>query len=425
MSARRFVITGMGVLTSLGLDVDSTWQGVSQGKSGIGPITAFDASALPSRIAGELPGFNARNYGDKTFKRNFPRMARTLQLAAACAYTAMDQGKVDRSRLDPTRFGVVFGSSLVAIELEDLAAGGVLAAVPERPGFVDMDIWGEHGIPTVQPTFMLKYLPNFLACHVSMLLDAQGPNNSITETDAASLLALGEAFRILQREGADFFLVGGAESKVNPLSLVRQSLFEQLSCRNDEPWKAHRAFDRDRDGFVVGEGGTVLVFETLEHARQRGAKIYAEVVGFGAAFDLRRDGAGLARAIHAALGEAGLGTEDIDHINAHGVATDAGDVMEANGLRQAFGDRLPPVVAYKAHVGNLGAGCSLTELAISLQALEHGVLPGTLNHDNPDPACPIRVHTGASRPIARPAFLKVACTNQGQCAAVVLRQWRE
>src|SRR2546423_201701 len=170
------------------------------------------------------------------------------------------------------------------------------------------------GIPTVEPLWMLKYLPNMLACHVSILHDAQGPNNTITESDVASVLALGEACRILERDGADFFLVGGAESKINPLSMVRQCLFEPLSHRNDEPEKACRPFDRRRDGLVLGEGGTVLVVEDLEHARKRGARIYAEVVGFGASFDVDRSGRGLARAVRVALQEAGIGPEEVDHV---------------------------------------------------------------------------------------------------------------
>src|SRR5436305_2475854 len=167
------------------------------------------------------------------------------------------------------------------------------------------------------PLWMLKSLPNMLACHVSILHNAQGPNNTITETDVASLLALGEAYRILGRDQSDFFLVGGGESKLNPLSLVRQCLFQPLSRRNDAPEKASRPFDRGRDGMVLGEGAGVLVVEELEHARRRGAEIYAELVGFGAAFDRKLNGEGLARAIRAALADAGIGPEDVDHVNAH------------------------------------------------------------------------------------------------------------
>jgi 3-oxoacyl-[acyl-carrier-protein] synthase II len=271
---------------------------------------------------------------------------------------------------------------------------------------------------------MLKYLPNMPACHISILHDARGPNNTITESDVAGLLAVGEAFRILGRDQADFLLVGGAESKINPLSMVRQCLFEHLSRRNDDPERACRPFDRARDGLVVGEGSTVFTVESLEHARKRGARIYAEVAGFGASFDRRLDGDGVARAARAALAEAGVGPEDVDHVNAHGLSDREADVMEARGLQQLFGDCSPavPVFAPKSYFGNLGAGGGTTELAASLLALEHGVVPATLNYEEPDPECPVSV-ASAPRPVARPYVLKVGFTKMGQCGAVVIRKW--
>ena len=222
---------------------------------------------------------------------------------------------------------------------------------------------------------MLKYLPNMLACHVSILHDAQGPNNTITESDVASLLALGEAYRILGRDQADFFLVGGAESKLNPLSLVRQCLFEPLSQRNDAPEKACRPFDRRRDGIVLGEGAGVLVLEELEHARRRGARIYAEVVGFGAAFDRdqlrRRPGAGHPRRPGGGRHRPGGGRS---RQRPRPQRSRRCDVWEARGLREVFGDcRTPvPVFAAKSYIGNLGAGSGTTELAASVLALQHG-----------------------------------------------------
>jgi 3-oxoacyl-[acyl-carrier-protein] synthase II len=264
-----------------------------------------------------------------------------------------------------------------------------------------------------------------LACHVSILHNAQGPNNSITESDVASLLALGEAYRLVGRDAADFFLVGGAESKINPLSMVRQCLFEPLSKRNGAPEKACRPFDRRRDGLVVGEGAAVLVLEDLEHARRRGARVYAEVVGFGAAFDRQKSGAGLARAVRAALADAGLGPEDVGCINANGLSSVEADAWEARGLQEVFGNlREPvPVFAPKSYLGNLGAGSGTTELAASVVALGHGAVPGTLNYEEPDPACPVHVATGEPRPLKRPHVLKVNFTTMGQCAAVVVKKW--
>jgi 3-oxoacyl-[acyl-carrier-protein] synthase II len=272
---------------------------------------------------------------------------------------------------------------------------------------------------------MLKYLPNMLACHVSILHNAQGPNNTITENDVASLLAVGEAYRILTRDQADFFLVGGADSKLNPLSLVRQSLFMPLSQGNEAPEKASRPFDRRRDGQVLGEGAGVFVLEELEHARQRQAPIYAEVVGFGAAFDRDRNGAGLARAIRAALHEAGIGPDEVDHVNAHGVGAVESDIWEARGIQEVFGNCRPPVPVFAAtsYFGNLGAGRSITELAASVLALREGLVPPTLNYEEPDPNCPVSVVAGGPRSVTRAHVLKINFTEMGQCAALVLRRW--
>jgi 3-oxoacyl-[acyl-carrier-protein] synthase II len=351
-------------------------------------------------------------------------MARTVQLGVAAANLALEDGRVDEAKLDPARFGVEFGAGLIASELPELA-DAARASVNCQPHQVDLGKWGEQGISNIPPLWMLKYLPNMPACHVSIQHNAQGPNNTITESDVASLLALGEAFRILRRDGADFFLVGGVESKINPLSMVRQCLFEALSRRNDDPEKACRPFDRTRDGMVIGEGGTVLVVEDLEHAQRRGARIYAELAGFGSAFDSRMNGSGITRAARAALAEANLEPGDLDHINAHGLGTQLADILEARGLDPiaGTGPDAVEVFAPKSYLGNLGAGAGTTEVAASALALHHQLLPGTLNHEEPDPECPVRVHVGSPRPVRRAAALAVGFTPAGQCAAVVLRRW--
>jgi 3-oxoacyl-[acyl-carrier-protein] synthase II len=294
-----------------------------------------------------------------------------------------------------------------------------------RAGSVDLHKWGQQGIPNIQPLWMLKYLPNMLACHISIMHNAQGPNNTITECDVAGLLALGEAFRILGRDQADLFLVGGAESRINPLGMARQCLFQPLSRRNEEPAKALRPFDRLRDGMVLGEGAGVFILEDVGHALKRGARIYTEMVGFGASFDRGKTGAGLARAIGAALAEAGCQPEDIDHINAQGNGTIEGDAREARGLQLVFDNCRPavPVFAAKSYIGNLGAGGASTELVASLLAFQHGELPVTLNYEQPDPACPVMVAAGENRAITRKHFLKVNFTELGQCAAAVFRKW--
>jgi 3-oxoacyl-[acyl-carrier-protein] synthase II len=344
-------------------------------------------------------------------------------MGVACAKLAFADTGIDRAKLDSTRFGVELGSSLIPTELDDIAAAAALCAAGAA-GDVDMARWGTEGVREIQPLWMLKYLPNMVACHVSIFLDAQGPNNSITETDAAGLLALGEAARILRRDGADFFLVGAADSKINALSLVRQCLFAPLSRRNDAPAEACRPFDKGRDGWVIGEGAGVLAVEDLDHARRRGAKIYAELVGFGAAFDRGRTGAGVARAVRAALGQAGVGPDVIDHVNAHGQGTVDGDAWEARGLAEVFGGLNTPVFAAKSYFGGLSAAGSPVELIASLLALRHGTLPATLNYTDPDPACPVAVGR-EPRPVTTPYALKVALTDRGQCAAAVVRKWEE
>jgi 3-oxoacyl-[acyl-carrier-protein] synthase II len=408
----------MGLISPIGASPAAFWQSLCAGRSGVKPIKTFDASGLPVRIAGEIPDFDARDYVEKKDRKSLKMMARTIQFAVAAAQQALEDGKVDTSKLDKTRFGVEFGAGLIASELPELLDAARVSANCQ-PGVVDLEKWGAQGIPIIQPMWMLKYLPNMLASHVSILHDAQGPNNSITESDVASLLALGEAYRILLRDGADFFLVGGAESKINPLSMVRQCLFEPLSRRNEDPDRACRPFDRARDGLVVGEGAAVYVLEDLEHARRRGARIDAEVVGFGAAFDRRQDGSGIARAVRAALADAGIGPEDVDHVNAHGLATREADAAEARGLAEVFGDHVP-VVAYKGNFGNLGAGSGALEMAASVLGLREGVLPPTRNFEQADPDCPVTVLAGTPRTVSRPHAVKVGFTQMGQCAALVL-----
>jgi 3-oxoacyl-[acyl-carrier-protein] synthase II len=418
---RRAVLTGIGLISPVGVGPDAAWGSLQAGRSGVRRIQAFDASGLPTQIAGEVPGFDARKFVDKRQGKSLKVMARSIQLAVAAAQAALDDARVNKEQLDPTRFGVECGAGLIATELDELGAAAQLS-VDGPVHHVDLGRWGEQGLAVMPPLWMLKYLPNMLACHISILHNAQGPNNTVTEGDVGSLLALGEAYRIVARDQADFFLVGGADSKVNPLSMVRQALFQTLSRRNDQPEKASRPFDRRRDGIVVGEGGGIFVLEEREHAVRRGARIYAEVVGFGAAFDRDRSGAGLARAVRAALNEAGIGPEDVDHVNAHGLSSVEGDVWEANGLREVFGNTSVRVFAPTSYTGNLGAGSGTAELAMSLLALRHGQLPPTLNYEEPDPACQVAVAAAGLRPVAKPFVLKVGFTDMGQCAAVVVRK---
>lgn len=421
-SRRRVVITGMGIVNPIGSTLESFWDALQHGRSGVRPLKAFDAARLPVRFAGEVVDFDARGFIDKKERKSLKVMSRGIQMAVVAAQLAMDDAKIDKSRLDPTRFGVEFGSGLIASELQELAAASLVSGNC-KPGTVDLQKWGAEGIPTIPPLWMLKYLPNMLACHVSVLHNAQGPNNTITEGDVAGLLAIGEAYHIMRRDQADVFLAGAAESKVNPLSMVRQCLFGKLSARNDAPDKASRPFDRQRDGLVLGEGGAVLVLEDLAHAQQRGARIYAEIVGFGAAFDRERSGTGLARAMRSAMKHAGVTPEDIGHVNANGTSNVDIDIWESKGIQEVFGGRSRPVPVFapKSYFGSVGAAGGPSELAASVLAASHGVIPRTLNYEEPDPACPLAV-TREPQPATR-HVLKLCFTEMGQCAALVFRPW--
>ncbi len=417
---RRVVITGIGAATSIGMDAASFWDGLANGRCGIQTIRAFDPAPLKTRFAGEIVGFDPKKYLSKEGRKQIRVMARSIQLAVAAAQLALDDSKVDKEKLDPTRFGVEFGAGLIPSELTELGEASYLAT-GKNTHPVDVKIWGEKLRETIPPLWMLKYLPNMLACHVSILHNAQGPNNSITESDVASLLAVGEAARILRRNQCDFFLVGGADSKMNPLSLTRQEIFGHLSRNNESPQKALKPFDKNRDGLVLGEGGGVFAMEDLEHAQKRGAPIYGEVVGFGSTFDRGMTGKGLARAIRIALAQAGITPSDVDHVNAHGIGSVKLDAFEARGINEVFGTSVP-VWCVKPNIGNLSAGSGTTEMAASLLAMKHGTLPPTLNYESPDPACPVKVLTKA-QPIARPYFVKTGFTEMGQCAAVVCKKW--
>ncbi|MCS7016319.1 MAG: beta-ketoacyl-[acyl-carrier-protein] synthase family protein [Gemmatales bacterium] len=421
----RVVITGIGLLTPLGLKHEVVWQNLQAGRSGVRRIQAFDPSALPTQIAGEITDFDAKDFVDRKDRKALKVMSRPIQLAVCATNVALQDATLNPAQVDPTRLGVVYGAGLIASELEELGPAAKLTT-NGQPYFVDLEKWGREGLAAMPPLWMLKYLPNMLACHVSILHNAQGPNNSITQGDAASLLALGEAWRILRRGLADVMLTGGGDSRLNPLSMSRLCLFAPLTRRNEAPEEASRPFDRERDGLVPGEGAAIFVLETSEHAQRRGAKIYGEVVGFASGFDSRRSGAVLAQVIDQALKSAGVRAEAIDHINAHGYSTPKEDAWEAAGLAEVFGrnNSRVPVFAAKSYWGNLGAAGSVAELAISLLAWRHGLLPPTRNYRQADPQCPVHVLAGRWHEPHKDYFLKVAIGERGHCAAAVIRRWR-
>jgi 3-oxoacyl-[acyl-carrier-protein] synthase II len=415
---RRVVLTGTGVVTPIGLDLPSFADNLLAGRGGVTRIASFDPSALPVQIGGEVRGFDPRNYLDKKDRKSLKMMVRTIQFAVASARLALEDAGLAAGSFDPARFGIAFGTGTIPGDPVDIGPAAQVA-FDESNGHVDLARWGRDAIGTIPPMWMLNHVPNMPACHVSILNNLQGPNNTITQSDAAGLLALGEGLGVIRRDAADLMLAGGSDTRTNPISMIRYCHFGRLSKRNDDPEHACRPFDRDRDGQVVGEGAGAVVLEERGHALRRGARVRAEVLGFGAAFDRQRDGRGLARAVRAALADAGVSVAQLDHVNAHAAGAVVEDAWEARGLREAVGD--VPVLAVKSYLGNLGPGGSTAELAASLVALERGTVPATRNYRHPDPACAVNVIREA-RPVVRDCVLKVACTERGQCAAVVLRR---
>lgn len=417
-STRRAVITGLGIVSPLGCSIASFWDNLRQGRSGVARLRSIDPEGLPVQIGAELIDFDARQFIDRKDRKRLNQMVRTMHLAVAAAQLAItDAG----TAFDPVRLGVVFGSSTIPGDLGELGAAAITSANIEPPG-VDLRRWGELGLPNVPPTWLLTHIPNMTASHVSIIHNAQGPCNTISQSDAGGILALGEALRMIQHDRADGVLVGGADTRVANINIVRYCLSGRLSRRNDAPEGACRPFERDRDGEVFGEGAAVFMLEERQHALARGAKIYGEVCGFASGFDPDRQGLDLARVIREALADAAMNSADIDHINAHGCGTLADDAWEAAAIAEALGMKRSdiPVVAFKSYFGNLGTGSGLVELAASLVAAQHGQTLPTRNYDHADPACPIRVlrQPQATR---TPNVVKISCTDMGQCGVVTVR----
>jgi 3-oxoacyl-[acyl-carrier-protein] synthase II len=429
-SERRVVITGLGIVSPIGIGLDAFWTALNEGRGGVGTIEAFPSEGLPTSAVGEVKGFDAKAYALPKYKRTLVKslkyMARDIQLAVAAAIMAVDDAGLVDGGVDPTRLGVDLGAGLISSELDELAPA--ITHATKAAGRFDYHAYGREGIPMIPPIWLLKYLPNMLACHISILVDCQGPSNTITEAEAASCLAIGEATRIIARGRADLMITGGADSKIHPLSLVRMSLLEQMSGWKGEPSKACKPFDARRDGTVPGEGAGILILEEREHALKRGARIYGEILGFGSGCDARPeggldpDGIGTEIALAAALRDSGIAPGDIGHVNAHGLGTQVADLAESRAFRRVFGpESRVPVTALKGYFGNMVSGCGAVELIGSLLGVNRGLIPPVLNCDEPDPACGLDLVQGGPRPTSNPSFVKCNLTRHGQAAALVVQ----
>jgi 3-oxoacyl-[acyl-carrier-protein] synthase II len=347
-------------------------------------------------------------------------MCPEIQSAFAAASMAMELSKLAKGDVDPERMGVVLGSEMLFGELEDMVEV-FRHCMPN--GEFDFGMWGEFAFKDLFPLWMLKYLPNMAACHISIAYDARGPNNSIVEGGVSSLLAVNEAAAAIQRGHADIMLAGGSGS-IARFSCIPFRGWNQLSKWDGEPAGASRPFEARRSGIVLGEGAGALLLEAREHAEQRGAKILARIAGYSSRFEppgqpwASRTGRGITQSIEAALAAAKMRPTDIGHVNAHGESSIEQDRLEAQAIRAALGN--VPVIALKSNFGDLGAGSGAVELIGSVLALNHGRLPPTLNYDEADPACPVNVVHGSAWPIEKPAALALNQSTTGQCAAMVI-----
>jgi 3-oxoacyl-[acyl-carrier-protein] synthase II len=375
MSERRVVITGLGAVTPLGLDVPTTWANLIAGKSGVSPITSWDASKYDCRFAAQVQNFEPRKYFFN--EKDARRADRYTQLAMASAKEAVAHAGLDSKTLQLDRVGVLVGSGIGGLKSLGDQDAILLTKGPGR----------------VSPFMIPMMISNMAAGVISIEFGFAGPNFSVVTACATSNNCIGEAWRLIRDDEADVILGGGSEAACVPLGMSGFAAMRALSTRNDEPERASRPFDKDRDGFVLGEGAGIVIVEELEHAKKRGANILAELTGYGLTADAYHmtspSGVGAVKAMQHSLRRAKLPVEKIDYINAHGTSTPVGDIAETEAIKNVFGDyaKKLPVSSTKSMTGHLLGAAGAAELIFCIKAIETGIIPPTINLDNPDPAC--------------------------------------
>lgn len=410
----RVVITGLGAVTPIGNDVSTFWKNMISGVSGIDYVTAFDTSEYTTRIAGEVKNFNPEDYMDR---KEAKRVDRFIQFAIAATKQALAQADLDISKMDATRAGVYIGSGI-----------GGLATLEENH-----KILLEKGPRRVSPFMVPMMIANMASGLVSIEIGAKGPNSSVVSACATGTHAIGDAAEIIRRGRADVMIAGGSEATIRPLAFAGFGNMKALSTRNDEPQKASRPFDLNRDGFVMGEGAGILVLESLEHAKKRGATILAEVAGYGMSGDAYHltapapEGEGAARAMKEALLDAALDPTEVDYINAHGTSTDYNDKFETLAIKSVFGDYAYKVAisSTKSMTGHLLGAAGGVEAIACVLAIREGIIPPTINYETPDPDCDLDYVPNE----ARKANVRVALSNSlgfgGHNATIILKAYEE
>jgi len=409
---RRVVVTGVGLVCGLGIGTDEVWRSLQAGKSGIGPITQFDASAFDCRFAGEVRDFDPLRWVEK---KELKKMGRFIQLALAATDFAMQMAALEVKPGDADATGVYIASGI----------GGFDVIEREHSKFL------QGGPGKISPFFIPATIVNLASGHVSIRYGAKGPNSATATACSASAHAVGDAFKIIQRCDAEVMIAGGTEAAVTPMGVGGFAAMRALSTRNDEPQRASRPFDADRDGFVIGEGSGVLILESLEFAQRRGAKILAEIVGYGMSGDAfhitqpAEEGDGGYRVSMAALKDAKISPAEVGYVNAHGTSTPIGDALETIALKRVFGENAKkvPISSTKSMTGHLLGGAGGLEAGISVLALRDQILPPTVNYEKPDPACDLDYIPNH----ARKAEVRYALSNSfgfgGTNASLLFKRW--
>src|SRR3990170_1694879 len=401
MMRRRVVVTGMGCITTVGHDVHTMWKSLCEGRSGVGNITSFDASNFPTKFAAEVRDFRLEDYCDNP--ERFKPAGKNIRFAVAAAAQAVKDSGVLDSSLNPAEFGVYLGAGEGQ---QDFLLFMSMVAEAQRNGELDLEQFTRAGLERLDPQSELEQEPNMPSGHLASLFNAQGPNLNCLTACAASSQAIGEATEIIRRADADVMLSGGAHSMIHPFGVTGFNLLTALSTHNDDPQRASRPFDKNRDGFVLGEGAAMVVLEELEHAKQRGAHIYGEILGYGTTADAFRitdthpEGRGAITCMKMALRDAAKNPEDIHYINAHGTSTQVNDRVETIAIKEALGPDVAykvPVSSTKSMTGHLIAAAGATELIICLMAMRDNVVPPTINYETPDPQCDLDYVPNAAR----------------------------
>jgi len=421
----------MGLITPMGNDLETVWQGLLAGASGVGKTTHFDASTFPSTFSGEIKDFDLADFLGERAKEHAGASRNSAYALAACAQAWKAAGLDQYAQLDPPRVGVYLGGGEAPLDFGPCAEAALAGCYDAAGELTRLDTvrWAQTAMQVLSAANEVEQDPNLAAGHLAVEFNAQGPGLNTLTACAASTQAMGEATALIRYGDAEVMISGGTHSMIHPLGVTGFNRLTALSTRNDSPQTASRPFDRPRDGFVLGEGSGIVILEELEHARARGARIHAEIVGFGSSADafritdMHEDGRGPMAAMRGALESAGITIDDVDYINAHGTSTEENDKIETKAIRTLFGPRKEPVPvsSIKSMMGHLIAAAGSVELIACVLAIRDGVLPPTINYANPDPNCDLDYVPNEPRK----ASVRVALSNSfgfgGQNDTLIIR----